>query len=135
VSNTGEIRALLSDDGCTKGAFIDGMVLQQSWPSRCPCDEQGIESQHCVARSGVVVAPQSTAYTASATTIPAIRIGLAKRIISNLDPPSIRVKHVLTHGHIQIMGRRSSANPFPAHAKKPDSSIYVTYVTLGHPEK
>src|SRR6267142_2380348 len=30
--------------GCTKGACMDGIVLQHSWLCWWPCDEQGIES-------------------------------------------------------------------------------------------
>jgi len=36
------------------------MDLQQSWPV-WPCDEHGMELQHCIACSGVDVAPQSIA--------------------------------------------------------------------------
>lgn len=51
---------LCIDDGCTTGACMDGIDLQQSWPL-CPCGAHGIELQHCVASSGVVIAPQSSA--------------------------------------------------------------------------
>ena len=58
--------ALCTDDGCTKGPCMDGIDLQQSWPL-CPCGAHGIEPQHCIACSGVVSAPQSSAYAAKAT--------------------------------------------------------------------
>jgi len=45
---------------CTNGLCIDGMDLQQSC-SWCLCDEQGIELQHCMARSGVCMPSQSNA--------------------------------------------------------------------------
>jgi hypothetical protein len=61
---------------------MDGIILQQSSPW-CPCDEQGIESQHCIACSGVVVAPQSNANTASATTIAATKILFTRCILQN----------------------------------------------------
>jgi hypothetical protein len=61
---------------------MDGIVLQQSWPW-CPCDEQGMESQHCIACSGVVAAPQSNAYTTSATTMAATKIRFAQCIFQN----------------------------------------------------
>src|SRR6266481_4708930 len=40
-----------------------------------------MESQHCMACSGVIAAPQSNAYAARATASAARKIGLAKRII------------------------------------------------------
>jgi hypothetical protein len=43
---------------CTKGAWIAGIVAQQSCSSM-PCDEQSIEVQHCIAASRVVEASQS----------------------------------------------------------------------------
>lgn len=49
-----------TEEGCKKGAYIPCMVLQQSWES-CPCDEHGIESQHCIACCGVATGPQSKA--------------------------------------------------------------------------
>jgi hypothetical protein len=44
-----------------------------------------MELQHCIACSGVVTAPQSNVYTASATTMAASRIGFATRITIKLD--------------------------------------------------
>jgi hypothetical protein len=73
-------RTLLDEDGCTNGACMDGMVLQQScW--LCPCDEQGIEAQHCAASSGVVIAEQSIVYAASTATSAANKSVFVKRII------------------------------------------------------
>jgi hypothetical protein len=69
-----------TDEGCTKGACIVGMVLQQSWPLR-PCGEQGIELQHCIDCSGVMVAPQSNAYVARLTASTTTKIGLINRIV------------------------------------------------------
>jgi hypothetical protein len=48
------------EDGCTNGACIAGIVLQQSslaWP----CDEQAIDRQHSTACSCVIMAEQSNA--------------------------------------------------------------------------
>jgi len=67
---------------------MDGIVLQQSWPW-FPCDEQGIELQHCIACSGVVVAPQSKAYVESPTASSARKIGLINRIIDQASPPRV----------------------------------------------
>jgi hypothetical protein len=45
--------------GCTNGACIEGIVLQQS--SLLPwCGGQGMDRQHCIACSGVVNTVQST---------------------------------------------------------------------------
>jgi hypothetical protein len=68
--------------GGTKGARIAGMDLQQSVPS-WPCGAHGIEVQHCVACCGVVIAPQSSAYAARATTSATITIDL-KTSLTNL---------------------------------------------------
>lgn len=54
-----------ADAGCTKGACIVGIDLQQSW-LWCPCEEHGIEPQHCMAWSGVIAASQSNPYAARA---------------------------------------------------------------------
>ncbi len=51
-----------------------------------------MELQHCIASSGVVTAPQSTAYTASATTIAISKIGFARCISTKLDAQSAQVK-------------------------------------------
>jgi len=59
---------------------MDGMDLQHSWLGSWPGDEQGIESQHCIAASGVDMAQQSNAYVAKATVITASRIGLIRHI-------------------------------------------------------
>ncbi len=66
-------------EGCTKGACIAGIVLQQSWPW-WPCDEHGIDLQHSIACSGVVMAPQSNAYPVRATASTATTIGFARFI-------------------------------------------------------
>jgi len=76
AKTTEERDRLCPDEGCTKGACIVGMVLQQSIP-RWPCDEQCIELQHCIACSGVVAASQSNAYAPRATASIARRKGLA----------------------------------------------------------
>ena len=70
--------------GCTKGACMDGIVLQHSWLCWWPCDEQGIESQHCIACSGVDMTRQSNAYTARAIATTATSIGLVKRICNHV---------------------------------------------------
>src|SRR5271169_3274640 len=46
-----------------------------------------MELQHCIAWSGVMVAPQSTAYVARLTASTARKIGLANRIIDEVRPP------------------------------------------------
>ncbi len=71
---TGEKDRPCTEAGCTKGACIDGMVLQHSWLCSWLCDEQGIVSQHCIASSGVDMAKQSNAYIARAITITASKI-------------------------------------------------------------
>src|SRR6267378_3225906 len=80
ATNTGEKERACAEAGWTKGACMDGMVLQHSWLCWWPCDEQCMVSQHCIAASGVDMARQSKAYVAKATTITASKIGLAKRI-------------------------------------------------------
>src|ERR1700682_955955 len=72
-----------TEAGCTKGACMDGMVLQHSWLCSWLCDEQGIVSQHCIAASGVGMAKQSNPYVAKAIAITASKIGLAKRICNH----------------------------------------------------
>jgi hypothetical protein len=91
ANTTGENDALCTDEGCTKGACIVGMVLQQFWPW-WPCDEQCIELQHCIACSGVVMPPQSDAYAATAKVSTARRTCLAKPILSRLEGFGARVK-------------------------------------------
>jgi hypothetical protein len=65
---------------------MDGIVLQQSWLcwELCSglCDEHGIVSQHCIACSGVVMAPQSAAYKAIAAAMIKSRNGFARRILN-----------------------------------------------------
>jgi hypothetical protein len=80
ATKTGEKDGACAEAGRTKGACMDGMVLQQSWLCWWPCDEQGIVSQHCIAASGGDMAKQSKAYVAKAIAITASRIGLLKRI-------------------------------------------------------
>ncbi|PYU84915.1 MAG: hypothetical protein DMG50_02955 [Acidobacteria bacterium] len=80
ATKTGEKVRACAEAVCTKGACMDGMDLQHSWLCSWPCDEQGIESQHCVAAAGVDTAKQSNAYVAKATVITASRIGLIKLI-------------------------------------------------------
>ena len=80
ATKAGEKEVACTAVGRTKGACMDGMVLQHSW--LCPwwCDEQGMVLQHCIAASGVDMAKQSNAYVAKAIAITANKIGLAKRI-------------------------------------------------------
>ena len=63
---------------------MDGIVLQQSWLCSGLCDEHGIVSQHCIACSGVVMAPQSVAYNAIAAAMIKSRNGFARRIFIRL---------------------------------------------------
>jgi hypothetical protein len=83
ANTTGENDAPCTDEGCTKGACIVGMVLQQSCPW-WPCDEQCIDLQHCIACSGVVAASQSNAYAPRATARIATNNGLMECIIDQL---------------------------------------------------
>src|SRR5882762_4334655 len=80
ATKTGKKNRPCAEAGCTKGACTDGIVLQHSWVCWWPGDEQGIESQHCIACSGVAMARQSNAYVARAIATTASRIGLVKRI-------------------------------------------------------
>ncbi len=59
---------------------MDTIVLQHSWLCWWPGGEQGIESQHSIACSGVDMARQSNSYAARAIATTASRIGLVKRI-------------------------------------------------------
>ena len=80
ATNRGEKERACAEAGWTKGACMDGMVLQHSWLCWWPCDEQCMVSQHCIAASGVDMAKQSNAYVAKAIAITASRIGLIIRI-------------------------------------------------------
>src|SRR3981189_1787033 len=80
ATNTGEKERACTEAGWTKGACMDGMVLQHSWLCSWLCDEQGMVSQHCIASSGVDMAKQSNAYVAKAIAITANKMGPAKRI-------------------------------------------------------
>src|SRR5881296_2490811 len=84
ATRTGEKDRPCAEAGCTKGACMDGIVLQHSWLCWWPCDEQGIESQHCIACSGVDMAKQSDAYVARAIAITANRTDLVKRICNHV---------------------------------------------------
>ena len=84
ATKTGEKDRPCAEAGCTKGACMDGIVLQHSWLCSWPCDEHGIESQHCIACSGVDIARQSSAYIARAIATIASRIGLVKRICNQV---------------------------------------------------
>jgi hypothetical protein len=64
---------------------MDGMVLQHSWLCSGLCDEQGIVSQHCMACSGVVMAPQSIAYAVIATAMAKSKMGFARCISTNVE--------------------------------------------------
>lgn len=89
---TAETLGACSEDGCTKGVCIASMLLQQFLPW-CPCDEHGIDLQHCIACSCVVMPPQSMAYTGRAAASATIKIALRKRIFpsTRLDPSRLRV--------------------------------------------
>jgi len=80
ATRTSERDGSCAEAGCRKGACRDGIVLQHSWLCWWSWDEQGIESQHCMACSGVDMARQSNAYMARAIATTACRIGLVKRI-------------------------------------------------------
>jgi hypothetical protein len=49
-----------AEDGCTNGACMAGIVLQQSWLA-WPCDEQAMDRQHSTACSWFTMAEQSNA--------------------------------------------------------------------------
>ena len=59
ATKTSERDGACVEAGRTKGACIDGMVLQHSWLCSWLCEEQCIVSQHCIAASGVDMAKQS----------------------------------------------------------------------------
>jgi len=84
-----------TNEGCTKGACIEGIFLQQSCPW-WPCGEQGIELQHRIDCSGVVIAVQSAAYVANANATTTIRIGRLELIIGNLTSRAGGVKYCWT---------------------------------------
>jgi hypothetical protein len=85
ATKTGERAGPCTELGCTKGACRDGIVLQHSWLCSWPCDEQCIVSQHCIACSGVVMAPQSIAYPAIAATRAKRKICFTRCISTKLD--------------------------------------------------
>lgn len=80
-----------ADGGCTNGACIVGMVLQHSCPG-WPCDEQGIELQHCIACSDEVMAEQSNTYSARHAASTAIRMGRTKCIQLKVNLRRAQVK-------------------------------------------
>src|SRR6266403_648431 len=97
ATKTSEKDRPCAEAGCRKGAYMDGIVLQHSSLCWWPGDEQGIESQHCIACSGVAMARQSKAYAARAIASTASRIGLVKRICNHvrrvLDRSQGRMEH------------------------------------------
>ena len=61
----GSTARVVANETCKAGGFTNGprmvgILLQQFWSLR-PCGEHGIEPQHCMACSLVVIAPQSRA--------------------------------------------------------------------------
>jgi hypothetical protein len=61
---------------------MDGIVLQQS--SLLPlCDGQGIDPQHCIACSGVLIAEQSAAYVMRAAARQSHKIDLPMSILDS----------------------------------------------------
>ena len=68
--------------GCTNGACIEGIVLQQSWLLPW-CGEQGMDPQHCMACSAVFIAEQSTPYVASTAARASNKIDLPKLILDS----------------------------------------------------
>jgi hypothetical protein len=85
ATNTGEKDRPCTEVGCTNGTCIDGIDLQHSWLCSALCDEHGIVSQHCIACSGVVTAPQSIAYPAIAIAMTKSKICFARCISIKLD--------------------------------------------------
>ena len=98
ATTTGERDWSCAEAGCTKGACVDGIVAQHSWLCSWLCDEQGMVLQHCIASPGVVIAPQSIAYTAIARATAMSKIGLRKRIHPNLFGLSVEVNRILGRG-------------------------------------
>jgi hypothetical protein len=84
ATKIGERDRPCTEAGCTKGACMDGIVLQHSWLCSWPCDEHGIVSQHCIALSGVDMAKQSSAYAARPTASSTITVLFTKRIYNQL---------------------------------------------------
>lgn len=66
--------------------------MQHSWLCSWLCDEQGMLLQHCIASSGVVIAPQSIAYAAITTAIAMSKITFTRRIYTKLCALSVGVK-------------------------------------------
>jgi hypothetical protein len=89
ATKAGEKDKACAEACCIKGACMDGMVLQHSWLCSWLCDEQGMVSQHCIASSAVVMAPQSTEYTAIATTMATSKIGFTRCILTKLSALSV----------------------------------------------
>ena len=89
ATKTGEKVGPCTEAGCTKGAWMDGMVLQHSWLCSCPCDEQCIVSQHCIACSGVVIAPQSIVYPAIAAAMAKLKTVFTRCISIKLGALSV----------------------------------------------
>jgi hypothetical protein len=89
ATKTAEKDRSRAEGGCTKGACIDGIILQHSWLYSWLCDEQGIVSQHCIACSGVAMAPQSIAYAAIAAAMATNKIGFTGCIPTKLSALSV----------------------------------------------
>lgn len=93
-----------AEAGCTKGACVDGIVMQHSWLWSWLCGEQGMLLQHCIASSGVVMAPQSIAYRAIATAMTMSNIGFIRRMSIKVCASSVAVK-TGCRGHLDVQRR------------------------------
>jgi hypothetical protein len=92
ATKTGEKDRSCAEAGCRKGACVDGIVVQHSWLWSWLCGEQGMLLQHCIASSGVVMAPQSIAYRAIATAMTLSNIGFIRRMSTKVCASNVAVK-------------------------------------------
>ncbi len=92
ATKPGENDKSCAETGCTNGACVEVIVVQHFWLFPWLCGEQGIVLQHCIASSGVVMAPQSVVYAAVANAMAISKTGFAKRIPPKLCAWSVEVK-------------------------------------------
>lgn len=69
----------------------------------CPCDEHGIEPQHCIACSGVALASQSSAYTPINSAAIASKMGLPIRMRNHSTSYLRLAQGVNDHGLLGLL--------------------------------
>jgi hypothetical protein len=92
ATKTSERDGASAEAGRTKCACMDGLVSQHSWLCSWLCEEQCIVSQHCIARSGVIMSPQSITYPAIARAIANRKTDFTRYIPIKLDALGVCVK-------------------------------------------